>query len=393
VSPRQANTALGLGLGLAAAGAATAAGIAADRLTKSRKKALSTLTPRGSYDHTPDKELVVVATDGVPLHVEVDEPDPVAAHPDHPTVVFSHGYTLSLKSWVLQRRALVQAGYRVVLWDQRSHGQSEHGSRESSTIDQLGRDLHSVIAEAAPEGRLVLVGHSMGGMTVMALAEQFPEIIHERVIAAAFVATSAGGRDMVSLGFGQLIGKLIGRAGPRLLNRLGTRQDWLNSVRHVGRDVEDFIVERYSFASPVSPAAVRYTGDMIFGTPFTVMSDFLPSISDHDKREALSHFRGVETLVVNGMQDLLTPPEHSQEIVRLVPGAEHVVINEAGHIIMLEHPEVITGLILSLVERGLRAAGEGIAIERKPRVRRTVTDLAKRRKVARARGRGRHEAS
>jgi hypothetical protein len=101
MSPRQANTALGLGLGLAAAGAATAAGIAADRLTKSRKKALSTLTPRGSYEHTPDKELVVVATDGVPLHVEVDEPDPVAAHPDHPTVVFSHGYTLSLKSWVL----------------------------------------------------------------------------------------------------------------------------------------------------------------------------------------------------------------------------------------------------------------------------------------------------
>ena len=37
MSPRQANTALGLGLGLAAAGAATAAGIAADRLTKSRK--------------------------------------------------------------------------------------------------------------------------------------------------------------------------------------------------------------------------------------------------------------------------------------------------------------------------------------------------------------------
>ena len=61
------------------------------------------------------------------------------------------------------------------------------------------------------------------------------------------------------------------------------------------------------------------------------------------------------------MQDLLTPPDHSEEIVRLVPGAEHVVINEAGHIIMLEHPEVVTGLLLSLIERGLRAADEGIA--------------------------------
>jgi hypothetical protein len=69
-----------------------------------------------------------------------------------------------------------------------------------------------------------------------------------------------------------------------------------------------------------------------------------------------------------------------------------VVINEAGHIIMLEHPEVVTGLLLSLVERGLRAADAGLHVERKPRVRRTLTDVAKRRKVARARGRGRHEA-
>ena len=47
---------------------------------------------------------------------------------------------------------------------------------------------------------------------------------------------------MVSLGFGQLIGRLIGRVGPGVLDRLGTRQDWLRSVRHLGRDVEDFIV-------------------------------------------------------------------------------------------------------------------------------------------------------
>ena len=385
MTPRPSSTVIGLGIGLAAAGAATAAGIAADRLTKNRRKALSVLNPTEPYEHIPDKELVVVADDGVPLHVEIDEPDVDTSNPDHPTVVFSHGYTLSLKSWVLQRRALVQAGYRVVLWDQRSHGQSEQAPRESCTIDQLGRDLHRVITETVPDGRLVLVGHSMGGMTVMALAEQFPELIRERVVAAAFVATCAGGQAMVSLGFGQLIGRLIGRVGPGVLDRLGTRQDWLRSVRHLGRDVEDFIVERYSFASPVPPAAIRYTGDMIFGTPFTVMSDFLPSIDVHDKRKALEQFHGVETLVINGMQDLLTPPDHSEAIVRLVPGAEHVVIDEAGHIIMLEHPEVISEQLLSVIERGLRAAEEGIHVERKPRVRRTVTDLAKRRRVARAR--------
>jgi pimeloyl-ACP methyl ester carboxylesterase len=389
VSPRPTATALGLGIGLAAAGAATAAGIALDRVNRNRRAALSTLTPQGAYEHTADKELVVIADDGVPLHVEIDEPDPATAAPDHPTIVFSHGYTLSLKAWVLQRQALVRAGFRVVLWDQRSHGQSERASRESSTIDQLGRDLHRVIEEAAPEGRLVLVGHSMGGMTVMSMAEQFPKLVRERVVAAAFVATSAGGQNMMSLGFGQFVGRLLGRLGPQVLDRLGTRQDLLRRVRHVGRSIEDVLVEHYSFASPVSPAAVRYTGDMIFGTPFTVMSDFLPSIDVHDKRDALRHFHGVEVLVVNGMQDLLTPPDHSEAIVRLVPGAEHVVVEEAGHIIMLEHPEVVTEQLLSLVERGMRAVREGVDVGRKPRVRRTVTDLAKRRQVARAKRKAR----
>ena len=119
-----------------------------------------------------------------------------------PTVVFSHGYTLSLRSWVFQRRALTAAGYRVVVWDQRGHGRSGTGSKESANIDQLGRDLARVIAEAAPEGPLVLVGHSMGGMTMMSLAVDHHALIRERVVAAAFIATSPGSLDEVSWGFG-----------------------------------------------------------------------------------------------------------------------------------------------------------------------------------------------
>ena len=383
----------GLGIGLAAAGVATAAGVAAGRVNRDRIERLSVLAPEGLYAHTPDKELAVIAEDGVPLHVEIDEPDPDAADQDHPTVVFSHGYTLSLKSWVLQRRALTEAGYRVVLWDQRSHGQSEKATAESCTIDQLGKDLKRVIEEAVPDGQLVLVGHSMGGMTVMSLAHQFPEVVRERVVAAAFVATSAGGQHMVTLGFGQFVGRLLGRLGPRFLSRLGTRQEWVNNVRRLGRDVEDLIVDHYSFASPVSPTTVRYTGDMIFGTPLSVMADFLPSINLHDKREALEQFHGIETLVVNGMQDLLTPPDHSEAIVRLVPGAEHLVVEDAGHIIMLEHPELLSEQLLELIERGLRARAEHIAVDRKPRVRRTVTDLAKARRLARAQRRKRRSAS
>jgi pimeloyl-ACP methyl ester carboxylesterase len=379
----------GLGLGLAAAGVGTAAGIAAGRFNRGRIERLSILAPHGIYAHEADKELTVLADDGMALHVEVDEPDIERSEPANPTVVFSHGYTLSLKSWVLQRKALTRAGYRVVLWDQRSHGQSEVAAAASCTIDQLGRDLHRVIEEAAPDGPLVLIGHSMGGMTTMSMAEQFPEVVRERVVAAAFVSTSAGGQNMLGLGFGQLVGRLLGRLGPRFLARLGARQQLVNTARRLGRDVEDLVVDHYSFASPVSQVTIRYTADMIMGTPLQVMADFLPSIDVHDKRQALAQFHGIETLVINGMQDLLTPPDHSEAIVRLVPGAEHLVVEEAGHIIMLEHPEVVNEQLLALIERGMRAAADGVRVERKPRVRRTVTDLAKRRRVAGVRHRGR----
>lgn len=376
---------IGLGIGLAAAGAATGAGIVAGRASKERHARLSVLAPEGAFAHTPDKEFVVVADDGVRLHVEVDEAAADEASADKPTVVFSHGFCLTQQSWVLQRKALVRAGFRVVAWDQRGHGASGRGSEASCDIDQLGRDLHAVIEEAAPEGSLVLIGHSMGGMTQMALADQFPDVVEQRVVATAFVATSAGGAQLVSLGFGQYVGKLVGRFGPGVLDRLSARPGLVRGALRAARDIEEFLVERYSFASPVPPAAVRLTGDMIFGTPLDVMADFLPTFDEHDKRDALVHFHGIETLVLNGVRDVLTPPDHSEEIVRLIPGAEHVVIEEAGHIIMLEHPEVLAEQFTALIERGMRAATEGVAVARKPRVRRTVTDLARRRRVAKAR--------
>ena len=106
---------------------------------------------------------------------------------------------------------------RTVYWDQRSHGRSERGACPGGrtapvTIDQLGRDLKAVIDAAAPEGPMVLVGHSMGGMTMMALADQFPELIRERVVGVAFVGTSSGRLGEVNFGL-PVGGRQRGAAG------------------------------------------------------------------------------------------------------------------------------------------------------------------------------------
>jgi pimeloyl-ACP methyl ester carboxylesterase len=392
---RRRRTLTGIGIGLAAAGTTAAVGVVADRLTRALKtaKALDSLD---TYEEKATAEVVVLADDGVPLHVEIDEPEgPRAGMTNRaavPTVVFCHGYTLSLRCWVFQRRALKAAGYRVVLWDARGHGRSGAGSRESYDIDQLGHDLDSVIAAVAPRGPLVLVGHSMGGMTLMALAAHHPEVIRDRVIGVAFVATSPGGISAVSWGLGKVLGKAVHRLGPFAVGQLAGRQGLVNSVLKVGRDVEEYFVDLYSFASPVPLSIVRLTADMIFKTRIEVISDFMETFDKHDKREALEQFIGVETLVINGMQDMMTPPEHSEEIVKLIPGAEHVLVNDAGHIIMLEHGDVVSEQLLALIERAERAAAIHLDPRGKPRVRRTITDLAKRRRLKALTGRG-HRAS
>lgn len=367
----------------AAVGAAAAAAVAVDRAAEARR-ALGVLDPEQGYDHTPDEELVVVANDGVNLHVEIDHPAR-GKGTEEATVVLSHGFTLSLKGWVLQRRTLAAAGYRVVVWDQRSHGRSQEADASSCTIEQLGRDLHSVVEATCPSGPVVLVGHSMGGMTTMSFAAQFPQFLRDRVLAIGLISTAALGAGLTDLGLGRFVGRAVGWGAPLLLARLARHQTFLNKLRPFGRDAEDAIVERYSFDSPVSQELVRFTGDIILTTPFSVMGAFLPSIEKLDVRAGLEAMRGFEVLVVNGMGDRLTPPSYSDEIIELVPGAEHVVVRDAGHLIMLEHPRIVSHQILMLIDRALKAREDGVAVQRKPRVVRTITDIAKGRRVQRVR--------
>ncbi|PRY58166.1 pimeloyl-ACP methyl ester carboxylesterase [Knoellia remsis] len=382
------STAVGLGAAAAAAVGAAAAGVKADRVAADRRR-LGVLDPEGGFTHTAGKELTVVAADGVQLHVEVDEP----AEPDPalPTVVLTHGYTLSLRSWIFQRRALVKAGYRVVLWDQRNHGRSEASDLGQLTMEQLADDLRAVIDAAAPEGPVALVGHSMGGMTTMALARHHADLVKERVVAVALLATAAAGDGITDLGLGPLVGRAIGQGAPRLLSRLAPTQRWLSPVRKAGRRVEDAVIDFYGFDSPVSEELVRFAADIILATPFEVMAAFIPVLRDHDEIDTLAAFADKDALVLCGEGDKLTPLDRSELIAERLPEAEFVVVRDAGHLIMLEHPELVTGQILALLDRAEARSAAAEATARTGRgttgrkTKRTITDIAKGRKVKAAR--------
>ncbi|MER6691135.1 alpha/beta fold hydrolase [Streptomyces minutiscleroticus] len=366
---RRRATLAGAAIGVVAAGAA--AGVALERLTVGRgirrraRLALDSAGPYGALRGTPGK---AYADDGTELYYEVDEADPDVAlaprrrrlfgrrAPAPVTVVFSHGYCLSQDSWHFQRAAL-RGVVRTVHWDQRSHGRSGRGvtqlrDGEPVSIDQLGRDLKAVVDEAAPEGPVVLVGHSMGGMTVMALADQYPEFVRERVVGVGLVGTSSGRLGEVNFGLPVAGVNAVRRVLPGVLKALGQRAELVERGRRATADLFAGVVKRYSFASrDVDPSVARFAERLIEGTPIDVVAEFYPAFADHDKTEALARFAGLPVLVLAGIKDLVTPSEHSEAIADLLPDAELVLVPDAGHLVMLEHPEAVTDRLADLLVR------------------------------------------
>lgn len=291
----------------------------------------------------------VVTDDGVRLHV-VEEADDAAV--DAPTVIFTHGYGLSLDSWPGQREAL-RGVARVVLWDQRGHGGSERGA-PGTTIERLGRDLGCVLDAVAPSGPVVLVGHSMGGMTIMALADERPAIFGDRVRGVALLATSAGGIADVDLGLPRPVARLAHRVAPSIgaaLESEGPVSALIERARRSSSDLGLLVTRAYAFGSTVPPDGTRLVSDLIAGTPVDVLADLLPALQGHDKAHALHVLDRCDLLVMVGDSDLLTPVGHSYEIVRHTPSAELVILPGVGHMLTLEAVDDVNKHLRALVER------------------------------------------
>ena len=106
-----------------------------------------------------------------------------------PTVVLSHGVTLSVRTWTKQMEHLPERGFRTIAFDHRGHGESSVGEH-GHTVENLAWDVRSVL-EGLDLRDVVLVGHSMGGVAVQAFMVTFPEIAAERVAGVVLLSTLA----------------------------------------------------------------------------------------------------------------------------------------------------------------------------------------------------------
>jgi pimeloyl-ACP methyl ester carboxylesterase len=292
----------------------------------------------------------VTADDGVRLSCEEIEPaDGRAAL----TVVLVHGFALDRRTWHFQRRMLAELTdptVRVVLYDQRSHGRSERAPRESCTIDQLGHDLDAVIRALAPEGPLVLMGHSMGGMTIMALADEHPELFTERVSGVALISTSAG-----EVASGGLSGSLLSRNNPltRSVGLLARLQPSLvEGVRRVAGDLIWSITRSFAYGDrSVAPWLVDLVDAMISANAVDALTDFVDTVGSHNRIAALPALATCEVMVAAGEADRVIPFSHAERIAAELPDAMLVRFPGVGHLPMLEQPEAMDEALVELLRR------------------------------------------
>ncbi|MFP5069727.1 alpha/beta fold hydrolase [Pseudonocardia nantongensis] len=354
---RRGWTVAGVAGGLVgAAGAAAGVGVATQRrrIATARRTLATEMAEHGGAPPAGalGEESSVTADDGV--RIACEEVGPADGSQPGLTVVLVHGFALDRRTWQEQRpflAGLSGPSVRMVLYDQRSHGRSERAPAESCTIEQLGRDLAAVIRTLAPEGPLLLVAHSMGGMSVMALAEQHPELFHERVAGVALVATSAG--EVASRS--GLPGTFLSRRNP-VTRALGGLAAWQPTLVETGRralgDVIWAITKRFAYGDrQVDPRMVDLVDTMIDSNAVGALTDFVDTLGTHDRLAALPGLSGSEVLVLAGDADRIIPFRHSEAIADAIPTARLVRLPGVGHMPMLEQPEKVAHELGDLVER------------------------------------------
>ncbi|GAA5108121.1 alpha/beta hydrolase [Haloechinothrix salitolerans] len=307
-------------------------------------------------------------SDGTALHVVRDGPPAADV-----TVVFVHGYALDHRCWqylVADLPAAVEHPVQVVAYDQRGHGASSTATSHTATVEQLGDDLAELIEQLAV-GSVVVVGHSMGGLTALALRERHPELfeptddVPPKVAGLVLLATGSGERAAEARAATGLAVESSTSRIPAVINKLM----WdLESL--LGPALVDFVTDRSHKAMVTSMRWSLFGDDprqddvlltlrMIRHHWPKTMALFRTALDDYVRRARLSLPEGTPVIGVAGERDRLVPEQQVAALLDGIADATTFVLPGTGHLVPLEAPALILPRVTAVVhavQRRLREA-------------------------------------
>ena len=301
--------------------------------------------------NTAQHRRMVRTVDGIDLSVR-EYGNPAGAF----TVVFLHGHCLRSESWAFVREQLAgrYSGARILCFDHRGHGDSAAAAPTTYTIEQLAHDLHSVLDDVA--GPVVLVGHSMGGMTVLTYAALYPHEIGTRIVGIGLVATAASG--LTEAGFGRF---LRNPAVPMLQAAVRRAPKAMQAAKRLACKVFAPVVRAAEFGDrTVSPRVLALADAMHNDTPIATMASFLSAFMTYDRSATLAALAAIPTMVLCGTADLMTPPSLSVAMADGISNADLVLVDGAGHSVILEQPDAVTDSVVALPERARRTSTDSL---------------------------------
>lgn len=260
------------------------------------------------------------------------------AHGHGPTFLFAHGFAMTSRVWTKQFRDLPRVGIRAVAFDHRGHGVST-ATLVDPTIDTLADDVRTVV-EGLDLRDAMLVGHSMGGMALLAFAVRYPEVAAARVRGLVLVSTAAR----------------LGIAAVPFLSRLAApfARGFVRSGTWAHSDWSS-IAARWLFGADPPPSQVELARVLLAASPERTVVACARAMVEFDVRAHLPKVQ-LPALVVNGTADLLTTPGDARRLARGLPDARLELVGGAGHMVMLERPERLAALLCEF------ARAHGVAV-------------------------------
>jgi pimeloyl-ACP methyl ester carboxylesterase len=274
---------------------------------------------------------MIKSATGAELYVESVGP------PGLPTIVLTHGWSLDSTIWFYARRDLLRE-FRVVSWDLPGLGKSREAAPSGIDLAEFARDLRSVVEwTEAPE--VVLVGHSIGGMTIQTLARDMPDFFNQRVAGAVLLNTTYTNplKTMIVSGLAQAIRWPLLEPIMRLmivlqpLVWLGAWQSYFSGSAH--------LANRLGFGKFVTRSQLEHATLLSTrNAPGNVMRGNL-AMFRWDATGAVAKVAR-PLLVIGGEVDIVTLPAAGAGIAASAPRAEYRPVEGVNHLGFLEQSSV-----------------------------------------------------